>query len=85
MSKNPKPTQANCDHVAGYIGRADDPLVKLVNASGLADIASKSDDLQTKGFSVTVFPWCPVCGLRLLQGQHKAKKQANGFEVHFDR
>ena len=85
MSKNQKPTQANCDHVAGYFGRTDDPLVKLFFASEVPSIGSKTENLSVKGFTITVFPFCPSCGKRLLQGAHKIKKPANGFAVHFDR
>lgn len=77
MSKKPKPTP-ECDHVAGYIGRVNDPLVKLLTVSKLEEVNSRAEMLEKSGFTVTVFPWCAVCGERLLSGSYQAAPSTNG-------
>ncbi len=78
MLKKLNDTQAKCDHLAGYIGRENDPLVKLTNASKLDEINQHAEAIAQKGFSVTVFPFCPVCGIKLLTGYYKAAEPVNG-------
>lgn len=76
--KNTVDFAKDCDHVVGYIGRENEPLVKLVNASTLDGVNNQADELATRGFTVTVFPHCPVCGIRLLAGSYQPKEPVNG-------
>jgi len=66
-----KNLQNKCNHVVGHIGIFSDPLVKLVLQADLAGINTQSSDLKAKGFEVTLFPHCPVCGKKLLNGTYK--------------
>ena len=62
-----------CDHTVGFLSRIDDPLVKMFLLSELDSINERSEALSSNGFNVTIFPFCSVCGAKLLRGYFKKK------------
>ena len=77
----PKHIQTGCDHIAGYIGRQNEPFIKLLKVSEFYAVNVNADKLEKTGFAVTVFPYCPVCGIKILAGSYQPKEPVNGKVV----
>lgn len=59
----------------GSIGLPGDPLVKLFLQTEVVALAERAEVMKEKGFEVHLFPFCPVCGKRLLTGSYNPTVQ----------